>query len=237
MSSNLFTFLLLAAIISLPVAVIGAALSYARHCRVRPQPERRFPVIAYVLILLGCAVAGYFSAMVFGIDLACVRYPSGNLCGLFGVFASGPLGASLAVLFVAALILLLPPNVETVGAGTGWRPFSAPLKLWRGQYSLAASFWGFFVIGTFVFGSVNVAVTLLVPVLRPVLVCFYLGYEIVAAVAVWRSANAFVAAKGGRSSLTYADLAKIVSAKIVVVLWSLWWISNLLIALRWYIAK
>jgi hypothetical protein len=95
-------------------------------------------------------------------------------------------------------------------------PFSFLSKLWRGQYSLATSFWGFSVIGSFVVTSVNVVATLLWPVLRPVLVLGDLGYQIITVVGVWRSADTFVAARGGRRSLTPADLAKVTAAKIVV---------------------
>jgi hypothetical protein len=232
MSSELFALSFFVGILSPAVAIICAARFYIRHSRTRAEPKRRFPIAAYVLILLGCAVVGYWFGLAFGIDLACVRYPSGNLCGLFGIFAAGPLGASLAILFVGALILFLPPDVETVRADARWRPSSAYLNLWRGQYSLAASFWGFFVLGTYIV----MIITFFLPPLRPVLV---LGYVVVATVGVWRSANAFVAARGGRGSLPQADLAKITAAKIVVVLWSFWLIGNLArVTLgHWYIVK
>jgi hypothetical protein len=42
----------------------------------------------------------------YGIDLACVQYPSGNLCGLFGFFVAGPLASSLTVTLVSFLMRL-----------------------------------------------------------------------------------------------------------------------------------
>ena len=105
MSSELFALSLLVGVLSPAIATVCTAGFYIRHRRARPEPERRFPLVTYIWILLGCGVAGYLFALGFGIDLACVRYPSGNLCGLFGVFAAGPLGASLAILSAGALIL------------------------------------------------------------------------------------------------------------------------------------
>jgi hypothetical protein len=236
MSPQLFLILFFVGLLSPAVAIICAALFYARHRRGRPNPERRFPIVAYVLILLASAVIGYVFALWFGIYLACVRYPSGNLCGLFGFFTAGPLGAALAVLLVGSLILFLPADAqllpvaaEPVRAGDRWRLSSAYLKLWRGEYSLASSFWGFFVLGTYI-----VRIVFLVPLaFGPVLA---LGYDLIAAVGVWRSANAFkMRAEGG--SPVPADSAKIIAAKIVVVLWLLCSICTLaLLTLgRWHL--
>ena len=115
MSPRLFLLLFFLGLLSPVVAIICATLFYARHRRARPNLERRVPPVAYVLILLVCAVVGYWFALWCGIELACVRYPSGNLCGLFGFFATGPLGASLAILFVGGLILFLPADVDPRG--------------------------------------------------------------------------------------------------------------------------
>src|SRR5215469_15021292 len=41
-----------------------------------------------------------------GIDLACVQYPSGNLCGLFGFIVIGPLASSLAIVLASSLMTL-----------------------------------------------------------------------------------------------------------------------------------
>jgi hypothetical protein len=186
------------------------------------------PAVAYVLVLLFCAAIGYWFALWFGIDLACVRYPSGNLCGLFGFFVSGPLGALLAVFLVSCLILFLPADVEPVPAGSTWK-FPSASRLWRGQYSLVVSFWGFLILGTYVVVNTcgvinsfmlslsawfNWPAVLVYP--YAVLIIFspfvVLGYEVIAAVGVWRSANAIIAIRGEPS-------AKVLAAKIVVVLW------------------
>jgi hypothetical protein len=108
-----------------------------------------------------------------------------------------------------------------------WRISAVYLKLWYGQYSLPRSFWGFFIFGTF--AALIVAMLAGIPFIlidaRPaagfVFQVVFWGYLITAAVGVWRSANALIGIRGGRPSVTYADSAKIVGAKIVVVLWLL----------------
>jgi hypothetical protein len=93
-----------------PGLAIGfAAVFYARHCKKRPDPERRIPAVAYALVLLVCAIAGYFLGMIYGIEWACSR-PADNLCGLAGVFIVGPLAAAFAIFLVGGLILLLPSD-------------------------------------------------------------------------------------------------------------------------------
>jgi hypothetical protein len=220
MSSDLSAFLFILGLVAQIVAIICAISFYAYHRRARPDPKRRLPIVAYVSILLVSAVIGYLFALWVGIDLACVQYPSGNLCGLFGFLVSGPLGASLAVFLVSGLILFLPADVEPLPAATAPKWPSAS-KLWQGKYSLAASFWGFLALGSYLV----MLITILLP-FRPVLI---LGYGIVAGIGVWRSSNALIAARGGRSSLTHADLAKTGAAKIAVVLWLVWCTRNLVL--------
>lgn len=55
------------------------------------------------------AIVGYFLGMAYGIERACSG-PADNLCGLTGVFVAGPLAAAFAILFIGALILLLPSD-------------------------------------------------------------------------------------------------------------------------------
>ncbi|HET7594342.1 MAG TPA: hypothetical protein VFK49_02750 [Stellaceae bacterium] len=91
------------------LAIGSAAVFYALHCKKRPDPERRIPALAYALLLLVCAIAGYSLGMIYGIEWACSR-PAGNLCGLAGVFIAGPLVAAFAIFLVGGLILLLPAD-------------------------------------------------------------------------------------------------------------------------------
>ena len=88
------------------LGIAFAVYFYALHCKRRPDPERRIPALAYALILLVCAIAGYFFGMIYGIDWACSP-PAGNLCGLTGVFIVGPLAAALSMVVIGALIRLL----------------------------------------------------------------------------------------------------------------------------------
>jgi hypothetical protein len=106
-----------------------------------------------------------------------------------------------------------------------WRLWGIYLNLWYGKYSLAKSFWLFFILGYFVALLLGMVASLLFillgtrPVAASVFQVIFLGYLITAAVGVWRSANALIGMKGGRPSITYADSAKILGAKTFVVLW------------------
>jgi hypothetical protein len=97
MSGALFAVLLLLAIISVPVAIACAIFFYRGE-------TAHVGCLAYALILIVCAPIAYVFALSFGIELACVWYPSGNLCGLVGFFITGPLAASVTIILVAKLL-------------------------------------------------------------------------------------------------------------------------------------
>lgn len=97
MSDALFGGLMLLGVLSVPAAVVCAASLYR-------EETTRVGCFAYGLILLICAVVAYLLGLSLGINLACVQYPSGNLCGLFGFIATGPLALSLATILVAWLL-------------------------------------------------------------------------------------------------------------------------------------
>lgn len=90
--------------------------------------------------------------------------------------------------------------------------------LWRGKYSLGKSFWVFFLLGTFVAviaGMLTAIPFILIDARQTAAVVFQLvfwGYEIIAAVGVWRSANALIKIRSGRASVAYADYVKIFAA-------------------------
>ena len=91
-------------------AIASAVLFYARH-RNRVGPERRIPVLPYVLALLVSAgVAGFFGT-IWGAQWACSMPKTGNLCGLVGVFVVGPISGALAMVLVGVALLLVPPDV------------------------------------------------------------------------------------------------------------------------------
>jgi hypothetical protein len=99
MSDWLFLSLFLLAVLSLPAALACAVFFYRTE-------TAHFGCFAYGLILLIFAVVAYLLGLSVGIDLACVRYPSGNLCGLFGFIVTGPLASSLAIVLASSLMTL-----------------------------------------------------------------------------------------------------------------------------------
>ena len=95
-----------------PLAAIGfAVISYSRH-RNRIEPERRVPVIGYVLGLIACGCIAGFVGLFWGIALACPQ--SGNLCGLFEFFVTGPILFSLAIFLVGLSLFLVRPTLGRV---------------------------------------------------------------------------------------------------------------------------
>jgi hypothetical protein len=93
---------LLSPFAAIPIAIV----LYVRH-RQRIEPARQVPLAAYVLLLLVFAPIAGYAGMVGGMMLACPQ--AGNLCGLFGVFATGPLSFSLAVVGLGLALLLIRP--------------------------------------------------------------------------------------------------------------------------------
>jgi len=92
-----------------PIAtLVTAGILYARH-RNRVEPERRVPVIGYVLaVIIAGAIGGYFG-LFFGVERACSVPKPGNLCGLWGFFVTGPLAFSLAVLLIGIVVSTIRP--------------------------------------------------------------------------------------------------------------------------------
>jgi hypothetical protein len=97
---------MLLGLISPLVAILSVIVLYGLH-RGRVEPERRVPLLAYVLALIVCGgIAGY-AGMIYGMMLACPK--AGNLCGLFGVFATGPISFSLVIFAVGLALFLVKP--------------------------------------------------------------------------------------------------------------------------------
>jgi len=99
MSDWLFLSLLLLAVLSLPTALACAVFFYRTG-------TGYLGWFGYSLMLLISAVLAYLLGLSVGIDLACVRYPSGNLCGLFGFIVTGPFASSLAIVLASGLMTL-----------------------------------------------------------------------------------------------------------------------------------
>jgi hypothetical protein len=213
--------------------IFFAVRFYTIYRRRRPGRGRRLPVVTYVVVLLVCAIIAFPFGLFLGIDAACSGPGAGNLCGLFGFFVTGPFASSLVTFLVSGLIAVLPADEPALlpAGEAGSVPSSLAdetpkdaetkwyRKLWRGEYSLARSFWGFFILGTVVCTIIGMnPVLLFLPGAAVAFWLVFLGYQMTAGVGVWRSANALLAQSGGRASITSADAIKAVAAKIVVVL-------------------
>lgn len=81
--------LLLLALIMVPV--------YFLSWRSAPQPKKHLSGWLYLFLCLVSALPAFFTGMAAGIWLACSSPDSSNLCGLFGVFGTGPLLAGMAI--------------------------------------------------------------------------------------------------------------------------------------------
>jgi len=95
----------------LPMAALFSPIYfYNAHSKRRPNPERRLPVLLYIFFLLVGGVVGFFFGMIKGAEWACSFPKAGNLCGLAGVFLTGPAAAAFAIAAVGSLVLLMPSD-------------------------------------------------------------------------------------------------------------------------------
>jgi hypothetical protein len=102
--SQFFPLVGVIALVSPVVASGCAVVFYALHCNVLPNPEDRVSLLVYVLVLFVCAVIAFFFGLEYGVKWACSSPSGGNLCGLAGFLIGGPIAASLAIFFAAALM-------------------------------------------------------------------------------------------------------------------------------------
>ena len=118
-----------------------------------------------------------------------------------------------------------------------WKISTILRTLWMGRYSLGKAFWLFFCLGFIAIIFIGMAAGLPFLLLNfekpiPSLVFWivFLGYEIVASVGVWRSANALLTPRGKLITgeqvtylatgerTTYAAYAKVLAAKLIVII-------------------
>jgi hypothetical protein len=85
------------------VALASAIYFYLRH-RDRVEPERRVPVIAFILALIVCAVITGGLGLYLGLSLTCDTPTAGNLCGLWAFLVTGPLLMALGILLVGLAV-------------------------------------------------------------------------------------------------------------------------------------
>ena len=69
--------------------------------RFAKEPKKPLSLLKYLLLSLGVGVLAFWTGMAAGIWMACSVANPGNLCGLVGVFGSGPLLAGLAICLCA----------------------------------------------------------------------------------------------------------------------------------------
>ncbi len=92
----IFCFGLVGAIVSFAVLLSGPGKKRALH---------------RLLITVGLGLAGFLAGAWFGIQYFCSPGDAGNLCGLGGVFGTGPLAAGLGL--VAGSVLMLKAHCDT----------------------------------------------------------------------------------------------------------------------------
>lgn len=86
--------------LALLVAVITTPLLYWRYARA-PEPKAALPLTTFMLTALVIAIAAFIVGTMAGVALACAPDDAGNLCGLAGLFGTGPLLSALAVIAFA----------------------------------------------------------------------------------------------------------------------------------------
>jgi len=107
--ANLFPVLLLVGPISPLIALVSAIVFYVHH-RERVEPERRVPVVVFVLALIGCAGVTGCLGLYFGLDLACSSPTSGNLCGLWAFLVTGPILMAVGIFLVGLAVFSVEPK-------------------------------------------------------------------------------------------------------------------------------
>ncbi len=86
-----------------PFVGVAAAVYYYVKYRDAPEPKRDPSGFLYALSVVSVAILAYLIGCFAGISVACRNPAAGNLCGLWGVFISGPLLATAAMITFARL--------------------------------------------------------------------------------------------------------------------------------------
>jgi hypothetical protein len=102
-----FPLLIFLGFISPLIALVSALVFYAHH-RERVEPERRVPVIAFILVLIACGVGAGLFGLYLGLELACKRPNPGNLCELWAFLVTGPILIAFGIFLVGLIIYSIP---------------------------------------------------------------------------------------------------------------------------------
>lgn len=89
-------------LLALLLGCVSVAAYYVAYRRAPPPKQARSSGM-YVIAAAGAGFMGFVAGMSLGIVLACFTEGAGNLCGLAGIFGTGPIAAGLAMLTYAHL--------------------------------------------------------------------------------------------------------------------------------------
>ena len=112
---NLFPVFMVVGLTSPLIALVSAIVFYVHH-RERVEPDRRVPVIVFVLALIVCAGVTGCLGLYFGLDLACSSPTSGNLCGLWAFLVTGPILMAVGIFLVGLAVFSVEPKGDSKGA-------------------------------------------------------------------------------------------------------------------------
>jgi hypothetical protein len=101
--ANSFPLLIFLGFISPLIALVSALVFYAHH-RERVEPERRVPVIAFILALIVCGAGAGLFGLYLGLELACKPPNPGNLCGIWGFLVTGPILMAFGIFLVGLMV-------------------------------------------------------------------------------------------------------------------------------------
>jgi drug/metabolite transporter (DMT)-like permease len=82
------------------VALLCLPVYYAAYRRL-PEPKPARSLVRYLGTAFALGLAGFVAGMILGILAFCSAEDAGNLCGLAGVFGTGPLLAAIAAIAYA----------------------------------------------------------------------------------------------------------------------------------------
>jgi len=107
--ANSFPLLIGIGLISPLIALLSAIVFYVHH-RERVEPERRMPLVAFILALIVCAGGAGFFGLYIGLELACKTPNAGNLCGLWAFLVTGPILMALGIFLVGLGVNSMQPT-------------------------------------------------------------------------------------------------------------------------------
>jgi len=100
-----FPLFLIVGLFSPICSIVGAVVFYVWHSE-RVGRANRIPVLAYILVITICGVAGGYLGLSVGIAKACGGANADNLCGLWGFLVTGPVAFAASVLLASGIFAL-----------------------------------------------------------------------------------------------------------------------------------